>query len=65
MPLDETVKAVEIATCEVRIYANLPERKREDDSKNYSIEYFRCYNCNGKKINCPAYKPAYNNQNAI
>lgn len=50
-----------IATCELRLYVNMPIAKRDDPSKNYSIEYFRCYNCNGRKIKCPAYKPAYKN----
>lgn len=65
MPSDEIETILEIATCELRLYANLPEKKREDDSKNYSIEYFRCFNCNGKNKDCQAYKPAYNNQNVI
>jgi hypothetical protein len=65
MSLDETPVALEIETCELRLYTNMPTGKREDDSMNYSIEYFRCFNCNGKNKDCQAYKPAYNNQNVI
>ncbi len=65
MSLNTKVKSIKIATCELRLYVDLPEKKREDYSKNYSIKYFNCHHCNGRKIKCPAYKPAYNNQNVI